>query len=84
MKVNPVLRAEVSTTIQRPVEEVFAVISDASNDEKRISSTNETTQTSDGPIGEGTTWHSVSKFLGRRLEMDITYTVFEPTSRADG
>lgn len=71
-------RAEVSTTIERPVEEVFAVISDASQDAKWISSVNETTKTSDGPIGVGTTWHSVGKFLGRRIEMDITYTEFEP------
>jgi uncharacterized protein YndB with AHSA1/START domain len=81
MEVNLMLRAEVSTTIKRPVEEVFAVISDASKDERWISSVSETTQTSDGPIGEGTTWHSVSKFLGRRMEMDITYTEFEPNRR---
>jgi uncharacterized protein YndB with AHSA1/START domain len=72
------MRAEVSTTIKRPVEEVFAIISDASQDARWISSVNETTKTSDGPIGVGTTWHSVGKFLGRRIEMDITYTEFEP------
>ena len=74
-------RAEVSTTIKRPVEEVFAVVSDASRDEQWISSVNETTKTSAGPIGVGTTWRSVGKFLGRRIEMDITYTEFEPNDR---
>lgn len=41
----------------------------------------ETTKTSDGAIGVGTTWHSVGKFLGRRVEMDITYTEFEPNGK---
>ena len=71
------VRAEVSTTIKRPVEEVFAVMSDASKNPKWASGISETTKTSDGPIGVGTTWHGVGKFLGRRIESDTTYTEFE-------
>jgi uncharacterized protein YndB with AHSA1/START domain len=72
------VRAQLGTTIKRPVEEVFAVMSDLSNNPKWISAVSETTKTSDGPIGVGTTWHSVGKFLGRRVESDTTYTEFEP------
>jgi uncharacterized protein YndB with AHSA1/START domain len=72
------VRAQLGTTIKRPVEEVFAVMSDLSNNPKWISAVGETTKTSDGPIGVGTTWHSVGKFLGRRMESDTTYTQFEP------
>jgi uncharacterized protein YndB with AHSA1/START domain len=72
------VRAQLGTTIKRPVEEVFAVMSDLSKNPKWISAVNETTKTSDGPIGVGTTWHSVGKFLGRRVESDTTYTQFEP------
>jgi uncharacterized protein YndB with AHSA1/START domain len=75
------VRAELGTTIKRPVDEVFAVISDLSNNPRWISAVNETTQTSDGPIGVGTTWHSVGKFLGRRLESDTEYTEFDPDHR---
>jgi uncharacterized protein YndB with AHSA1/START domain len=75
------VRAEVSTTIKRPVEEVFAVMSDASRNAEWISGAGETTKTSDGPIGVGTTWHGVGKFLGRRIETDIVYTEFEPNRR---
>lgn len=75
------VRAEVSTTVKRPVEEVFAVMSDASKNTQWVSGANETTKTSDGPIGVGTTYHSVGKFLGRRMESDITYTEFEPNRR---
>ena len=70
------MRAEVSTTIKRPIEEVFAVMSDSSKNAKWVSGASETTKTSDGPIGVGTTWHGVGKFLGRRLETDIAYTEF--------
>jgi uncharacterized protein YndB with AHSA1/START domain len=72
------VRAQLGTTIRRPVEEVFAVMSDLSNNPKWISAVSETTKTSDGPIGVGTTWHSVGTFLGRRMESDTTYTEFEP------
>jgi len=71
-------RAEVSTTINRPIEEVFAVLSDLSNNPKWASGSVETPKkTSDGPIGVGTTWHTVGKFLGRRIESDAEYTEFE-------
>lgn len=41
----------------------------------------ETTKTSDGPIGVGTTWHGVGKFLGRRVESDTVYKEFEPNRK---
>jgi uncharacterized protein YndB with AHSA1/START domain len=75
------VRAEVSTTIKRPVEEVFAVMSDASRNPQWLSTVSETTKTSDGPIGVGTTWHGVGKFLGRRIESDTEYTEFEPNRK---
>ena len=75
------VRAQLNTTIKRPVDEVFAVMSDLSKNPKWISAVNETTKTSDGPIGVGTTWHSVGKFLGRRVESDTVYTEFEPNRK---
>jgi uncharacterized protein YndB with AHSA1/START domain len=72
-----VARIEASTTIERPIEEVFAVSSDSSNRPKWVSSVREFTKTSDGPIGVGTTWHGVGSFMGRRTESDAEYTEFE-------
>jgi uncharacterized protein YndB with AHSA1/START domain len=75
-------RFEVSTTIKRPVEDVFAVLSDFSNGSKWASGQAEpAVKTSDGPIGVGTTWHDVSKIVGRRFESDIEFTEFEPDRR---
>ena len=69
-------RAEVSTTIKRPIEEVFAVMSDFSNEAKWVSGSEGSKKTSDGPIGVGTTRHGVTKFLGRRIEIDTEVTEF--------
>ncbi len=74
-------RAEVSTTIKRPVEDVFAVVSDIENTPKWTSGALEAKQTSPGPIGVGTTTHSVNKFLGRRIENDSEVTEFEPNRK---
>jgi uncharacterized membrane protein len=69
-------RVEVSTTIKRPVEDVFAVISNVENNPKWSSAALEAKQTSPGPIGVGTTAHFVGKLLGRRIESDSVVTEF--------
>ena len=75
-------RFECSTTIKRPVDEVFAVLSDFSNGAKWASGAPEpAVKTSEGPIGVGTTWRAFGKVVGRRFESDITYTEFEPDRR---
>jgi len=68
---------QISTTIKRPIEDVFAVMSDSSNRPKWMSGADGFTKTSDGPIGVGTTWHGAGKMFGRRVETDIEYTEFE-------
>ena len=68
---------EISTVINRPLEEVFAVMSNAENISKWQSGTIEAEKTSDGPIGVGTTWRTVSRFLGRRIESESEITEYE-------
>lgn len=68
---------EISTVIKRPTEEVFAVMSNAENISKWQSGTIEAEKTSDGPIGVGTTWRTVSRFLGRRIESESEFTEYE-------
>jgi uncharacterized protein YndB with AHSA1/START domain len=71
-------RFDCSTTIKRPVEDVFAVMSDFSTGSKWASAATEPAQkTSEGPIGVGSTWHVISKVVGRRIETDVEYTEFE-------
>ena len=75
-------RFDVAITIKRPIEDVFAVLSDFSNGSKWASSAAEpATKTSDGPIGVGTTWHEVGKVVGRTIETDFEFTEFETNRR---
>lgn len=74
-------RAEVSTTIKRPVEDVWAMISNVENHPKWSSFALEAKQTSPGPIGVGTTARVVGKFLGRRIESESVITEFEPNRK---
>ncbi len=71
-------KIEISTVINRPVEEVFAVLSNYENNPKWISASIEAKKTSQGPIGVGTTWRTVVKFLGRRIEGENEVTEYEP------
>jgi len=71
-------KADITTTIKRPLEDVFAVLSNPESSPTWSSSSIESKKTSAGPIGVGTTWRSVSKFLGRRIETEMEMTEFEP------
>jgi uncharacterized protein YndB with AHSA1/START domain len=63
-------KLEISTVINRPVEEVFAFLSNPENWPKWISGSIEAKKTSEGPIGVGTTWRQVLTFLGQRMEAE--------------
>jgi uncharacterized membrane protein len=71
-------KLEISTVINRPVEEVFAFVSNYENLPTWSSLSSEVKKTSEGPIGVGTTHRTVVKFLGRRLEGEAEVTEYEP------
>ena len=73
--------AEFSTTIDRPVEDVFAVLSNLEDTPKWSSSALEAKVTSAGPVGVGATARYVDKFLGRRIESEVEITEFEPNRK---
>ncbi len=66
------LTAEV--VINRPLDEVVAFVDDESNDPLWQSSVLESSKTSEGPAGVGTTYHIKEKFLGRVIEQDWVVT----------
>ncbi len=71
------IKVEHSIVINRPVEEVFAVVTDVENNPKWGSGLLEAVKTSEGPIGVGTTWRLVRKVLGQRLEAESEVTEYE-------
>jgi uncharacterized protein YndB with AHSA1/START domain len=70
-----------SVTIQRPVEEVFAYVTDTSNDPAWHTDVLEARKTSEGPIGLGTTWHSRFKPSMGVSEGDMEVVAFEPNRK---
>jgi hypothetical protein len=64
-------------TVDRPVAEVFAYLCDFTNTEEWDSGTVRTTRVS-GVGGVGTTYHNVSRFLGRSTELTYVVTDSEP------
>ena len=72
------MRDQVRITIDRPIEDVFAVLSDVEQTPRWFPSVVEEVWTSDGPVGVGTTRRSVSKSFGIRNENEAEVTAFEP------
>jgi len=69
---------ELSIVINRPTEEVFAVLANLENDIKWRREWVETKKTSEGPLGVGATFRLVSEFLGRRIPTVYEVTEYEP------
>lgn len=71
------MRIEYSVQINRPIEDVFAFVSNLENWPQWISGASEAKQTSPGPLGVGTTFRQVSHFLGRQFEVNGRVTEYE-------
>jgi carbon monoxide dehydrogenase subunit G len=67
-----------SVTIDRPVEEVWDFIGDFENTTRWSRGVLEARQTSDGPLGIGSTLQTVVKAFGRRRTADYVVTEYEP------
>lgn len=72
------MKLETSVVINRPVEAIWAYISDFENMPLWNIGTLETRLTSDPPVRKGSTYIWVGQFLGRRMEVTSEVTEFEP------
>lgn len=66
---------ERTVTVQKPIEEVWAYLSDFRTSEEWDPPSVTTTRTS-GEGGVGTTYHNVSKLAGSETEVDYTVTEY--------
>jgi uncharacterized membrane protein len=69
---------EMTVEIDRPLEEVFAFLSDLENDPRWRREWVEAKRASEGPIGVGTTSSLFAKVLGRRTEAVYEVTEYDP------
>jgi carbon monoxide dehydrogenase subunit G len=67
-----------SVTINRPVEEVWDFIGSFENTTRWSRGVLEARQTSDGPLGVGSTLQTVVRAFGRRRTADYLVTEYEP------
>ena len=74
-------KLEQSVVINRPIEEVFAFVSDFEMSPQWMSELVEAKQTSEGPVGVGTTYMAVATPLGRRAESTQEVVEYEPNSK---
>lgn len=75
------IEIEKSVVINRPIQEVFAYVTDVENEPQWISEVLEVRKTSDGPMGVGSTYDNVVHFLGRRIVDPHEIVQFEPNRR---
>lgn len=69
-----------TVSTDRPLDEVFAYLADFTTTEEWDPGTVSTTRTSgDGSVG--TSYHNVSRFLGRETELDYVVTEHDPPGR---
>ena len=71
------VKAERTVVIDRPVEEVFAYVTDQTNTPNWQAGLMEVKRTTAGPIGVGTKHTFVRNFIGRRMEADNEYVAYE-------
>jgi uncharacterized protein YndB with AHSA1/START domain len=71
-----------SITIRRPVQDVFAVLTDVEKTGTWFPGNVKETWTSPPPHGVGSTRHAVVTTMGRRTENDAVVTEYEPPHRA--
>lgn len=75
------IKTEKSIIIDRPVEEVFAYVSDLQNSPQWQNGVLEARRTTKGALGVGTQYTSVRKFMGRRMEAVIEFVAYEPNKK---
>ena len=74
-------RVEGEITISRPVEEVFDFVADERNEPRYNARMVRAEQISEGPIGEGTRFHTELRTMGRTMPMVAEFTAYERPSR---
>ena len=75
------IRLEHSVVIKRPIEEVFAFVTDFDNLPQWDPAVLEAKITSEGPVGVGTTLREVFLLLGRKVELPGEITEYEPNRK---
>lgn len=72
------IEEERSVMIRRPVEEVFAYVSDLRHSAEWQAGVSEVKKVTEGPLGVGTRFLAVRTFMGRKLQLSSQFVTYEP------
>jgi uncharacterized protein YndB with AHSA1/START domain len=72
------MRIELSEVINRPMEDVFAYLSDPQKHAEWVGPVVSDSNQSEGTTHQGTTFHEEGKLLGRRVGSEWTVTKYDP------
>ena len=75
------IRVETEVKINRPSEDVFAFISNFENNPRWQSGQHEARFTSERPLGVGSTYDQVAKFMGRWIHSTFEVLEYEPNRK---
>ena len=70
-----------TTTIERPIDQVFAFLADGTNDKEFSPRVQEIRKTTDGPPGVGTVYASTVKDAGMKSSREFKLTEFEQPTK---
>ncbi|MGB8645996.1 MAG: SRPBCC family protein [Anaerolineae bacterium] len=70
-----------STTINRPVDQVFAYVIDVQNQKAWQTGIVDAKVTPAGPIGVGSVYHYTSEVMGRRVESQMQVSAFDANKK---
>jgi carbon monoxide dehydrogenase subunit G len=73
-----VIKVERTFEVDRPVSTVVDYLKDFAHATEWDPGTKSCEQTSEGPVGVGTTWHNVSDLKGRETELQYELVRLEP------
>jgi uncharacterized protein YndB with AHSA1/START domain len=70
-----------TTTIDRPIDQVFGFLAAGTNDKKFSPRVQEIEKTTEGPVGVGTVFKSTVKDAGMKSSREFEYTEFEQPTK---
>ena len=75
------INLDLGTLIDRPVQDVFAFVTNPNNMSKWNSAVVSMEQITPGAVGLGTKFKNIGEMLGRRIEGEMQVIAFEPDSK---
>jgi len=75
------INLDLGTLIDKPVQDVFAFVTNSNNMSKWNSAVVSLQQITPGDVGVGTKFKSIGEMMGRRIEGEMQVTAYEPEAK---